>query len=344
MFLNSSVTPGLLHYEQAKGADTEDYEATGGCGNIGERKETGGQMGVGMRILNFGSLNLDYIYKVEHFVQPGETLAAREQKMAPGGKGLNQSVALAKAGAEVFHAGCIGIGGEPLQAVLDENGVHTEYLCRVDALQGNAVIQVDRLGENCIILYGGSNRMISREQIDETLLNFSAEDWLVLQNEVNNLEYMIEKAAAKGMKVVLNPSPFEDSLKELDYNRISWLFINEVEARQLTGKTEVHEVWNTLHEKYPGLCLIVTMGADGAYCFTPQETIYQSVFPVETVDTTAAGDTFTGYFLQGMTRGLPLKKCMERAAMASAICVTKQGAAVAIPTRTEVDRAISYTG
>lgn len=142
-----------------------------------------------MKILNFGSLNLDYIYHVEHFVQPGETLAAREQKMASGGKGLNQSVALAKAGAEVFHAGCIGTGGEPLKTILEENGVHTEYLRKVDELQGNAVIQVDNSGENCILLYGGSNRMISKEQIDETLELFSANDWLVLQNEVSNLEY-----------------------------------------------------------------------------------------------------------------------------------------------------------
>ena len=280
---------------------------------------------------------MDYIYQVEHFVQPGETLAARQQKMAPGGKGLNQSVALAKAGAEVFHAGCIGTGGESLKTLLEENGVHTEYLRKVDELQGNAVIQVDSAGENCILLYGGSNRMITKEQIDETLGHFSAEDWLVLQNEVGNLEYMIKKAAEKGMTVVLNPSPFEAYLEKLDYNQISWLLINEVEAHQLTGKTEADAVWNTLHEKYPGLCLIMTMGADGAYCFTPQETIYQEAFLVETVDTTAAGDTFTGYFLQGMTKGFPLKACMEQAAKASAICVSREGAAIAIPMRAEVE-------
>lgn len=290
-----------------------------------------------MKILNFGSLNLDYIYQVEHFVQPGETLAAREQKMAPGGKGLNQSVALAKAGAEVFHAGCIGTGGEPLKALLEENGVHTEYLCKVDELQGNAVIQVDNSGENCILLYGGSNRMITKEQIDETLEHFSANDWLVLQNEVSNLDYMIEKASEKGMKVVLNPSPFEAFLEKLDYNQVSWLLINEVEAHQLTGKTEADAVWNTLHEKYPKLCLIMTMGVDGAYCFTSQETIYQEAYPVETVDTTAAGDTFTGYFLQGMAKGLPLKECMEQAAKASAICVSREGAAIVIPVRAEVE-------
>lgn len=293
-----------------------------------------------MKILNFGSLNLDYVYQVEHFVQPGETLAARKQKIAPGGKGLNQSIALAKAGAEVFHAGCIGIGGEPLQALLEENGVRTEYLRKVDELQGNAMIQVDNSGENCIILYGGSNRMISKEQIDETLEYFSADDWMVLQNEVSNLKYMIEKAAEKGMTVVLNPSPFEAFLEKLDYNQISWLLINEVEAQQLTGQTEAEAVWNTLHERYPRLCLIMTMGANGSYCFTPQETIYQDIYSVKTVDTTAAGDTFTGYFLQGMAQRLSLKKCMEQAAKASAICVSREGAAVAIPLWAEVGKFI----
>ena len=291
-----------------------------------------------MKILNFGSLNLDYVYQVGPFVQPGETLAARKQKIASGGKGLNQSVALAKAGAEVFHAGCIGIGGEALQTLVEENGVHTEYLRKVDELQGNAVIQVDSSGENCIILYGGSNRMISKEQIDETLKHFSPDDWMVLQNEVSNLEYMMEKAAEKGMKVVLNPSPFEDVLKKLDYGMVSWLLVNEIEAKQLTKKTEADAAWHILHERYPSLCLILTMGANGSYCFTPQETIYQNAYPVKAVDTTAAGDTFTGYFLQGMTQGLPLKECMEQAAKASAICVLREGAAAAIPLRAEVEK------
>lgn len=113
------------------------------------------------------------------------------------------------------------------------------------------------------------------------------------------------------MKVVLNPSPFKAYLEELDYNQISWLLNNEVEAKQLTGKTEADAVWSTLHEKYPRLCLIMTMGAEGAYCFMPKEAVYQDVFSVETVDTAAAGDTFTGYFLQGITKGLSLRACME---------------------------------
>ena len=135
-----------------------------------------------MRVLNFGSLNLDYVYQVGHFVQPGETLSAVSQTVNPGGKGLNQSIALAKAGAEVCHAGCIGTDGENLRELLKENGVNTEYLREVPALQGNAVIQVNPEGQNCILLFGGSNQCITEEQIDQTIKNFAPGDWLVLQN------------------------------------------------------------------------------------------------------------------------------------------------------------------
>ena len=127
-----------------------------------------------MRVLNFGSLNLDYVYQVEHFVQPGETLSAASQSVNAGGKGLNQSVALAKAGAEVCHAGCIGTGGDLLLDLLNENGVGTEYLRAVPSIQGNAVIQVNPEGQNCILLFGGSNQCITDEQIEQTMKGFAS--------------------------------------------------------------------------------------------------------------------------------------------------------------------------
>ena len=150
-----------------------------------------------MKVLNIGSLNLDYVYRVDHFVQPGETLSAVSQTVNPGGKGLNQSIALARAGAEVYHAGCIGSGGESLKKLLQENGVDTAYLFPTDELQGNAVIQVVPSGENCILLFGGSNQCITSGQIEKTLEAFSAGDWLILQNEVNDLPMIVEKAYRK---------------------------------------------------------------------------------------------------------------------------------------------------
>lgn len=293
-----------------------------------------------MKILNFGSLNLDYVYQVEHFVQPGETLAALEQKIGPGGKGLNQSVAMARAGAEVWHAGCVGIGGERLEKLLRENQVHTEYLRMTEEIQGNAVIQVNAAGENCILLYGGSNRTIAHEQIAETIGNFEAGDYLVLQNEVSCLKEMVEAAAEKGLKIVLNPSPFEENLRDLNYHNLSWILVNEIEAEQLTGENEPDKVWDYIHTAYPKLNVVMTMGSQGAWCFTSEEKIFQPAFPVKAVDTTAAGDTFTGYFLQGVTAGKSLRECMRQAAAAAALSVTRAGASDSIPYREEVERGL----
>ncbi|MBR6405122.1 MAG: ribokinase, partial [Lachnospiraceae bacterium] len=291
----------------------------------------------------FGSLNLDYTYDVDHFVSPGETLSASAQALSPGGKGLNQSVALAKAGAEVYHAGCIGKGGEMLQKTLEQAGVNTDYLREVPELQGNAVIQVIPSGENCILLFGGSNRCITVKQIDETLRHFGKGDCLLLQNEVNVLPEIIDKAYEKGLNIFLNPSPCDEKIKKADLSKIRWLLVNEVEMKQLTGEENPEKAWEFLHRKYPALSLLVTLGSEGSAAFTEQKTVRQAAFPVTAVDTTGAGDTFTGYFITSLTEGLPLPQCLRRASMASAIAVTRAGAAASVPGKKEVLEALDKT-
>lgn len=294
-----------------------------------------------MKILNFGSLNVDYVYSVDYFVRAGETLKVNSREVLPGGKGMNQSVALARAGAEVYHAGCIGADGAFLRALLNKNGVDTTLLRTIDGMQGHTIIQVDSKGENCILLYGGTNRQISQEQIDETLAHFGASDWLVLQNEVNNLPRIVDAAYARDMKIVLNPSPYEEGLKAVDFGKLSWLLVNEVEACQCSGSDEPERAWDMLHTRYPELSVLITLGSAGsiAHQVTPEEidTVRQQAFKAEAVDTTAAGDTFTGYFIGGLAEGRPLAQCMLRASAASAISVTRMGAAVSIPKKEEVE-------
>lgn len=294
-----------------------------------------------MQILNFGSLNVDYVYSVEYFVRAGETLKANARQVLPGGKGLNQSVALARAGANVCHAGCIGPEGAFLRGLLNENGVDTTYLRAIDGIQGHTVIQVDRKGENCILLYGGTNRRIGDNQIDETLSQFGAGDWLVLQNEVNNLPRIVDAAHARGMRIVLNPSPYDDGLKAVDFGKLSWLLVNEVEACQCSGSDEPERAWDVLHARHPGLSVLITLGGAGSIAYNVteegQDTVRQQAFRADAVDTTAAGDTFTGYFICGLAEGRPLAECMRRASMASAIAVTRMGAAVSIPNKEEVE-------
>ena len=289
-----------------------------------------------MRILNFGSLNLDYVYQVSHFVQPGETLSAYAQSVNPGGKGLNQSVALAKTGADVYHAGCVGIGGDTLVDSLRKNGVEVSHIVPVEELQGNAVIQVDRTGENCILLFGGSNQCVTEEQIERTLESFGEGDYLLLQNEINNLPQIIRLAGLKGLRIVLNPSPYNEKLADVDYSMLAWLIVNEVEMEQISGCASPEGAWIQLHEKYPKLLLLVTLGEGGSIAFTEEETVFQEALIVKAVDTTAAGDTYTGYFLAGIMEGKSLKTSMQEASIASAVAVTRAGAACSIPTREEL--------
>ena len=295
-----------------------------------------------MKVLNFGSLNLDYVYRVDHFVQAGETLSASSQSVKAGGKGLNQSVALAKAGLEVWHAGCIGLGGEMLRDMLAASRVRTDYLLPVRELQGNAVIQVCSTGENCILLFGGSNLCISEEQVDRTLSAFSAGDWLVLQNEISLVPRIIEKAYAKGMHIVLNPSPFHEKLRAADFNMPDWILVNEIEAEQLTGFRDPEKAFFAIHERFPKLSVLITLGEEGSRAWRIAdgriEAAVQPAIHVHAVDTTAAGDTYTGYFISGLAAGKSLAECMKQAACASAIAVTRPGAAESIPDKDEVTR------
>ena len=221
--------------------------------------------------------------------------------------------------------------------VLKENGVHDDYLLHCDCTQGSTMIQVSPKGENCILLFGQSNHAITKAQVEETIAAFAPGDYLVLQNEVSCLPEMVEAGARRGLHVVLNPSPFDDSLRSLDYNQIRWIFINEVEGHQMTGETAPDAILSALRAKYPALCVVLTLGSAGSICCTPVKTVHQPFFRVQAVDTTAAGDTFTGYFLAALTQGLPLETCMARAAAAAAISVTRQGAAPSIPRAEEVD-------
>ncbi len=294
-----------------------------------------------MKVLNFGSMNLDYVYQVDHFVGPGETLSAASRTVKPGGKGLNQSVALARAGVPVCHAGCLGQGGELLREILMKNGVDTDLLRPVEEMQGHTVIQVNPEGENCILLYGGSNQCLTEEQIDATLSAFGKGDWLVLQNEINLPGLIVEKASAKGLRIVLNPSPYDGKLREVDFSRLSWVLINEVEAEQMTGTQDPEEAWRVLHARYPELSVLITLGSRGSMAFsrTPEGTEIRrrEAVRVRAVDTTGAGDTYSGYFIAGLMAGEPLPVCMDRASRAAALSVTRPGAADSIPWRDELN-------
>ena len=292
-----------------------------------------------MRILNFGSCNIDYVYSLEHIVVPGETLSASKREVFPGGKGLNQSVAAARAGAEVYHAGVIGNDGAMLREVLESSGADTRYLESADQPNGHAVIQVASNAQNSIFLYEGTNGMVTEAMIDRVLAFFGEGDILLLQNEISNVPYLIRRGHEKGMTVVFNPAPFDESLRSLELDRVDYLILNEVEASGFFGSQEVPAILAAA-AKWPGLHLLVTLGKDGCV-YTDGKTRHACpAFRVEAVDTTAAGDTFAGYFVAMLAAGKTVAEAMRIGCAASALAVSAMGAAPSIPTLDRVEAAL----
>ena len=294
-----------------------------------------------MKVLNIGSMNLDLVYTVDHIVQPGETEASVSMNTFLGGKGMNQSVALAKAGVDVYQGGMIGEDGQPFLDACAEYGVHADYIRKLSGKSGHAVIQIDKNAQNCILLYGGATQMLTEEYVDEVLSHFGAEDMLLLQNEVNQLPYIVDRAYEKGMQIALNPSPFNEKLDAVDMTRISLFLLNEVEGNQVTGETEPEAIITKMQELYPHAKIVLTLGKDGAMYAEGDQRVYQPIFPVKAVDTTAAGDTFTGYFLAGMADGMSVADTLKMSAKASSIAVTRAGAVPSIPYRAEVMEALA---
>lgn len=289
-----------------------------------------------MKILIFGSCNIDYVYMMDHIVTAGETERVQSMQIFPGGKGLNQSVAAARAGATVYHAGCIGKDGAMLTEVLQESGVDVSYLKTVDAQTGHAMIQVSRQGENAIFLYPGSNEMLSKSYVDEVLDGFAAGDILLLQNEINQVDYIVTQAHQRGMCIVFNAAPCNERIGEVDFRNLSYLAVNEGEICVAAGTSTPEEGLRYFSEHYPKLKVILTLGEDGSVLVNGEKRWRQAAFAVEAVDTTAAGDTFVGYFAAELANGTEEPQILKMASAASAIAVSKNGAAPSIPQRSEV--------
>lgn len=290
-----------------------------------------------MKILNFGSLNIDKVYAVEEIVKGGETIDSVSFSESVGGKGLNQSIAVAKAGGNIMHAGCVGKDGEILLQALKDNNVDTSLIKTVETASGQAIIQVDKHGQNCIILFHGANYEVDKAYIDEVMQDFAQGDILILQNEISNIDYIIEVAKAKQMKIYLNPSPINENLNKYNMQAIDGIFVNEHEGAYLAGKEKVEDILDSLASKYPELEIILTFGDKGAYYCHKDINIFQPAYKVDAVDTTAAGDTFTGYFIALRQQGKSIEESLQKASKASSITVSRKGASISIPKIAEVD-------
>ena len=289
-----------------------------------------------MKVLSFGSLNIDYVYQIDHIVSNGETESTSGMRENCGGKGLNQSIALARAGVSVWHAGMVGSEGQLLIDACVKNGVNTDFIRMTKGRSGHTIIQVDKNGNNSIILFGGANRCMTETFIDEVINNFESGDMIILQNEINLLDVIIDKAFSKGMKIVLNPSPYDKALDECDLKKVSYFILNEIEGNQMTGEKEPEKILAGIHEKYPDAKIVLTLGSEGSMYFDDGKIYRQGIYKVKAVDTTAAGDTFTGFFVASIIKGMKSEEGLSLAAKAAAIAVTKPGALDSIPALDEV--------
>ncbi|MGE4584356.1 MAG: ribokinase [Sphaerochaeta sp.] len=292
-----------------------------------------------MRFLNYGSVNIDLIFSVDHIVKGGETLQSTSLVRSAGGKGANQSAALAKAGSEVFHAGKIGEDGLFLLELLSGYGVDVSHIRRYAGSTGQALIQLDAQKQNAIILYGGGNSAITKQEIDQTLACFTGDDMLVLQHEIVHIDYLITQAKARGMKVCINLAPYDPSALSLPLQLVDLLVVNELEGAGLAGLDESASfslILETLVGSYPDTQILLTVGKEGCWYGFKDKRIHQGIYETKVADTTAAGDTFIGYYLASLARGYSVEQGLSYASKAAGLAVSRPGAMASIPRKEEV--------
>lgn len=286
-----------------------------------------------MTIFNLGSINADHFYRLPHLPAPGETLAATLYERGLGGKGANQSVAAARAGADVRHIGAIGSDGRWMRDELRADGVDCTHVTEVGTASGHAMITVDAAGENAIVLFAGANRVVPLVSLEAALSDAAPGDYLLMQNETSLQQEAVELARKKGVFVAYSAAPFEAEAVRRVIEGLDLLLLNAVEAAQLCAAL------GCPLEALPVKAVCVTHGAKGAvwHDLVAKTEQRQPAFAVAPVDTTGAGDTFAGYLVAALSERMTTAAALELASAAAAVKVTRAGTAAAVPKRSEVD-------
>ena len=285
----------------------------------------------GGRLVNLGSLCVDNVYAVPNIATAGETVASLSHAVHPGGKGLNQSLAAARAGATVAHFGCIGADGRWLKEALAQAQVDVAGIREVPGASGHAVIQVNPQGANAITIAGGANRRLTEADFDAAYAGLGPEDWLLLQNEINDLERVLARAAETPARVAFNVAPVDGRERAYDLADVDLLIVNEVEAAALAGVAEPEAALATLCQRHPKSDVVLTLGCDGLLHGRGTAHASLDAFPVTAVDETAAGDAFVGYLMAALLAGRGIQDALRRGSAAGALAVTQAGAATSIP-------------
>lgn len=284
-----------------------------------------------MAIYNLGSINADHVYRVPHLPGPGETLAASSLQTGLGGKGANMSVAAARAGSHVVHIGAIGADGIWARNRLLEYGVDTRNILELSVPTGHAIINVDDAGENAITLFSGANQEVPEREIARVLSEAGTGEILVTQNETNGQLEAAKLGSKLGFRVCYAAAPFDAEAVKAVLPYLNFLILNAVEAEQL--ETALGVPIDTLEIED----IVITLGADGARWIGSGTDQHFDALKVDPVDTTGAGDTFTGFVLSALDRGLTMGQAISLAMRAAALMVTRMGTADVIPDLKEVE-------
>jgi ribokinase len=287
-----------------------------------------------MKVLVFGSLNIDLVFSVDHIVNPGETISGSSLVKSAGGKGANQAAALAKAGMPVYMAGKIGRDGQFLLSLLQSYGVDTGNVALYEGSTGQAIIQLDQDKQNAIVLYDGGNSNITIDEISGVMAGFGRGDLLLVQNEIVHTREIMEIAKDRGLKIHLNPSPYNQKIEELPLDLVDVFFVNEIEGASLADTppdTPLPLVLDRLVEKFPQSEIILTAGKDGAYYGYAALREKAGIIDLPVADTTGAGDTFTGYFIAARAKEYPVSRALALACKAASIAVSRMGAMESVP-------------
>ncbi len=276
-------------------------------------------------ILNFGSINIDYVYRLKTLPQAGETLSCQGFARYLGGKGINQSIAIARAGGAVKHIGAVGADGAFALAQIADMGLDTNDIRVTDTATGHAIICLDKQGENHIIIHAGANAELTENQINSALDTNPKAEWVVIQNETNLTEYIAKSAKQRELSLAYSAAPFDAVACQTILPYLDILAVNETEAAALSHamKTPITDL------KIP--TLLITKGAKGAELWQNGACISVKGLPVKAIDTVGAGDTFFGSFIARLQNGAPAQEALNYAASAAALQCTRKGAATAIP-------------
>ena len=207
----------------------------------------------------------------------------------------------------------------------------------VETPSGHAVIQVNPRGENAIVIAGGANRVLTASDRDAAFARCGPGDWLLLQNEINDLEAVLAGARAAGCRVAFNVAPVDGREAAYDLGAVALLILNEVEAAALAGVPEPDPALDVLCRRYPSCDVVITLGRDGLRHGRRDARLRLDAFPADAVDETAAGDAFVGYLMAALLEGKPMREALVLGSAAGALAVTRAGAASSIPEREAVE-------